>query len=153
MTAATLPVVQAGVAGREPVHDSITPAQISDLVERFYARVRKDARLGPIFEARMNGHWADHLDRMKAFWSSVLLRSSAYKGQPVPAHLRLTEVVSEDFRCWLVLFRRTAGECFEAEAARLVIAAAERIARSLWLALFGTLDNRPPDWIESTVQR
>ena len=149
MTAATLPVVQAGVAGREPVHESITPAQIFDLVERFYARVRGDTRLGPIFEARMNGHWADHLDRMKAFWSSVLLRSGAYKGQPVPAHLRLKEVLSDDFQHWLLLFRRTARECFEAEAAGLVIAAAERIARSLWLAMFGTVDNRPPDWIDS----
>lgn len=151
MTAAAPPVVQSSVAGREPVHESITPAQISDLVEQFYARVRRDARLGPIFEARMNGLWPEHLDRMKAFWSSVLLRSGAYKGQPVPVHMRLSEAVSEDFQRWLVLFRRTAGECFEAEAARLVIAAAERIARSLWLALFGTVENRPPDWIDSAA--
>ena len=50
------PVVSPGTA-RTPAHPSITPEQISQLVDRFYQRARADDRLGPIFESRLNGEW------------------------------------------------------------------------------------------------
>jgi truncated hemoglobin YjbI len=34
---------------------------------------------------------------MKQFWSSVLLKTRTYSGQPVPVHLKLGEVRREDF--------------------------------------------------------
>ena len=74
---------------RLPAHPSITPGQISDLVERFYGRVRNDERLGPIFEARVQGEWGPHLAKMKGFWRSVLLKTGEYKGRPVPVHVRI----------------------------------------------------------------
>lgn len=133
-------------AGRTPVHASITEEQISDLVDGFYARVWADDRLGPIFSARLESKRDEHLAKMKMFWSSVLLRTGAYKGRPVPAHVQLTEVCTDDFQIWLGLFRPVARDVFSPAAAPLVIEAAERIATSLWLAMFGTPFSNPPDW-------
>lgn len=132
-----------------PAHAAILPAHIDALVETFYARVRADARLGPLFEDRLAGRWLPHLAKMKAFWASVLLRSGAYKGQPVATHRSLTDVHSDDYRRWLDLFRATAAEVFPVEAVPVVIGAAERIAESLWLATFGGPATSPPDWMRS----
>ncbi|WP_349361175.1 group III truncated hemoglobin [Stappia sp.] len=99
------------------------------LVERFYDRIRRDAVLGPIFEARITD-WAAHLDRLVAFWSSVALMTGRYHGRPVPAHARLP-VDATHFERWLALFRETAREICTPAGAAHVIARAERIARSL----------------------
>jgi hemoglobin len=124
---------------RQPAHPSITPEQVSDLVDRFYTRIQSDVRLGPIFDARMAGAWDVHLIKMKEFWRSVLLRSGEYKGQPVPKHTHLTEVVTEDFQNWLQLFQLTVDEIFDADARPVVVGAAKRIASSLWLAMDGNV--------------
>ena len=131
---------------RLPAHLSITPGQISDLVERFYGRVRDDQRLGPIFEARVQGEWAPHLAKMKGFWRSVLLKTGEYKGRPVPVHVQIGGLENEDYIAWLGLFRETVAEVFEADARPVVIEAAERIAASLWLATSGELTAKPPEW-------
>ncbi len=140
------------VINRQPVHLSITSDQISVLVENFYDRIRSDERLGPIFNKRLEKRWDAHLTKMKTFWESVLLRTGTYHGKPVPAHLRLKEVVSDDYRIWLELFRQTATECFDPEAAPLVIGVAERIAQSLWLAMFSTPISTPPSWMYSGTE-
>lgn len=108
-------------------------AMLADLVHRFYGKVRGDAVLGPIFEARITD-WAPHLERMVAFWSSVALMTGRYHGAPVPAHASLP-VTWAHFDRWLTLFRETAQEVCPPEGARHVIAAAERIARSLNMAV------------------
>ena len=46
----------------------ITEAMIERLVRGFYAKVRTDALLAPIFEARIRD-WEPHLAQMCAFWS------------------------------------------------------------------------------------
>ena len=103
------------------------------LVERFYDKVRRDAVLGPIFKARISD-WAPHLDRMVAFWSSVALMTGGYHGKPVPAHARLP-VERAHFERWLALFRETARESCTPAGAEHVIERAERIARSLNIAV------------------
>lgn len=133
----------------EPLHPAFTPEAVADLVERFYAAVRADARLGPIFDARIGDRWPAHLDRMKTFWRAVLRREGGFKGQPVQAHRALTEVRSDDYDLWLRLFRAVAQERFPAEAARIVIATAERIAESLWLAAFGGPFTPPPAFLRA----
>ncbi|MFV0302096.1 MAG: group III truncated hemoglobin [Paracoccus sp. (in: a-proteobacteria)] len=107
--------------------------RLTDLVHRFYARVRADAVLGPIFAARISD-WGPHLDRMVAFWSSVALMTGRYHGAPVPAHVGLP-VAWDHFERWLALFRETAAETCTPEGAAHVIERAERIARSLHMAV------------------
>ncbi len=134
---------------RDPVHPSITEDLISELVERFYDEARKDERLGPLFEQRIEGRWPMHLARMKDFWSSVLLKSGKYKGKPVPVHMAISNIESDDFRLWLQLFRKTAEAVLGQEAAQPAIVAAERIAHSLWLAKFASPFDQVPDWMFS----
>ena len=107
--------------------------RLADLVHRFYAKVRADALLGPIFAARIR-EWGPHLERMVAFWSSVALMTGRYHGQPVPAHAGLP-VGWTHFERWLELFRETAHETCPPEGAEHVIARAERIAQSLHMSV------------------
>jgi Domain of unknown function DUF488 len=46
---------------------------IRHLVDSFYAKVRADPELGPIFERAIVGDWGPHLATMHDFWSSVML--------------------------------------------------------------------------------
>lgn len=111
-------------------------AVLTDLVHRFYARVRADALLAPVFEARISD-WGPHLERMVAFWSSVALMTGRYHGAPMPAHAVLP-VGWAHFERWLALFRETAAEVCPPEGAAHVIERAERIARSLHMAVEDT---------------
>lgn len=106
---------------------------LRELVFRFYAKVRSDAMLGPVFAERISD-WEPHLDRMVAFWSSVALMTGRYHGAPVPRHIGLP-VTEAHFERWLDLFRETAQEICTPEGAEHVIERAERIARSLRMAV------------------
>ncbi len=112
----------------------VTEVMIRRLVLAFYANVREDAVLGPIFDAYVQD-WDDHLDKMCAFWSSVTLLTGSYKGRPMEVHARLPEVSNELFARWLQLFRSAARKHCPAEAAQLFIDRAERIAESLKLGI------------------
>ncbi|MWD29108.1 preprotein translocase [Aquicoccus sp. SCR17] len=102
------------------------------LVHGFYAKVRVDPLLGPIFAERISD-WGPHLERMVAFWSSVVLMTGRYHGKPVPKHAGLP-VEWAHFERWLELFRETAHQVCTPEGASRVIESAERIARSLHMA-------------------
>src|SRR5690606_34302634 len=65
----------------------VDEAFISTLVDTFYGRVLAHPELGPVFDARLAGRWPQHMEKMKAFWSSVAFRSGAYGGKPVQAHM------------------------------------------------------------------
>lgn len=73
-------------------HAGIDRASIGRLVRQFYAKVRSDERLGPIFAREITGAWDPHLEKMTAFWCSVILKSGDYHGRPVPAHLKLQDL-------------------------------------------------------------
>jgi len=137
---------------RQPAHPSIDDAQISALVDTFYGRIREDGRLGPVFGGRLDGRWDPHLDKMKAFWRSVLMKTGEYKGQPVATHAGLKDVVSDDYRIWLELFRETAFEVFQDEAAaNIVIRQAEKIAQSLWMATIASPFDKVPDFMRTAA--
>lgn len=88
----------------------ITEDQIRDLVLTFYERVREDEALGPIFESRPAGRWDPHLSRMCDFWSSVLLATGRFRGNPVGAHRAVPGIAPEHFDRWIELFQATAVE-------------------------------------------
>lgn len=137
-------LVRAGVT--VPVTD-ISRDQISNLVDTFYDRIWADQRLGPIFKRRLDHDKPAHLARMKKFWASVLLHSGEYHGRPVPKHKALHEVNQYDYALWLRLFNQSAQDVLPVTLAEDVIAKAERIAQSLWLASFGDVGHRPPEWL------
>lgn len=113
---------------------------IDTLVRRFYSRVRSDERLGPIFASEIGENWEPHLEKLTDFWCSVVLKDGAYSGRPVPAHVKLKQVREEDFDIWLGHFRATAAELCPPDVAQVFVDRAERIARSLKLAMFFRLE-------------
>ena len=118
----------------------IDEAGLERLVHAFYARVREDTQLGPIFN-RAIADWPEHLAKLHAFWSSVMLTSGRYKGQPVPAHVKHRDHITPAlFDRWLALWGKTARELMTSEAAAELEAKAARIAESLQLAMFFRLD-------------
>lgn len=107
---------------------------IRDLVHRFYAKVRQDELLGPIFNRAITD-WDAHLDKLCGFWSSVTLMTGRYKGTPMQAHAALPGITGEHFDHWLALFRDTATAVCPPEAAALFIDRSRRIAQSLELGI------------------
>ena len=114
----------------------ITEQQLEQLVDRFYAKVREDEVLGPVFNAAVQD-WPEHLEKLTAFWSSVMLTTGRYKGNPMFAHLKHKSVIEPAmFDRWLGLWRETASEVLDETGAAAVAATAGRIAESLQLGMF-----------------
>ena len=111
----------------------IDDAMIESLVHRFYARIRDDALLGPIFAARIDD-WDAHLEKMCVFWSSVTLLTGEYHGQPMVKHVFLP-VDSRHFDRWLALFEETTREVCPPPAADYFMDRARRIASSFELGI------------------
>jgi len=109
----------------------ITEAMIGELVTRFYDSAREDALLAPIFANIQD--WDDHLAKLKDFWSSVILTSGRYHGQPMRAHVPFA-LIGDHFDRWLDLFEKTAREVCPPAAATLFIDRARRIADSFEMA-------------------
>ena len=114
----------------------ITQSALERVVSRFYARVREDACLAPVFNDAV-ADWPDHLEKLANFWSSVMLGSGLYKGNPVVAHLKQkARITPELFERWLTLWNQTTTDVMAPAAAAALQAKAARIAESMQLALF-----------------
>lgn len=104
---------------------------ISSFVERFYARIREDELLGPIFAERIED-WDAHLGRMKSFWRSVLHNSGEFSGNPMIKHIVIPGLDASHFAHWLELFYATLREEEpDPQATSLVASRARMIADSL----------------------
>ncbi|PZR50253.1 MAG: preprotein translocase subunit TatC [Stutzerimonas stutzeri] len=113
----------------------IDEAALRPLIEHFYERVRADPLLGPVFGAAVHD-WDDHHARLADFWSSVMLTTGRYKGNPVALHLIHADSMTADrFARWLALWRQTTDELLDPAAAAAMQAKAARIAESLQLAV------------------
>jgi hemoglobin len=131
--AGAVPARRSAITSQIRAETGIDEAMIELLVRSFYARVRDDAILGPIFAARIE-EWEPHLQKMFAFWSSVTLMSGRYHGQPMARHLPLP-IDARHFDRWLALFAETARDvCPQASAERFILLS-RRIAGSLELGL------------------
>lgn len=89
---------------------------IKKLVDAFYNKVKKDELLGPVFEERIRGRWPQHLEKLYAFWQTVLLGEHTYFGSPFLPHAGL-EVSGNHFQKWMELFKETVDENFKGENA------------------------------------
>jgi hemoglobin len=116
--------------------DHVSEDSIRRLVDAFYSKVRRDPELAPVFLRAIPGDWGPHLNKMYAFWSSVMLTTGRYKGNPVVKHMALPGVQPALFARWLALFNETATELFDDAVSAEFQAKAARIAESLQLALF-----------------
>jgi len=103
---------------------------IATLVDRFYDKVRADEQLGPVFNQAIHD-WTAHKVILRDFWSSLILRTRRFHGNPMGKHRALPPFPQALFHRWLALWRETTREVFEPSVAELFIGTAERIAQSL----------------------
>jgi hemoglobin len=108
--------------------DIVNEEDVTTLVHTFYARVRADELLGPIFEPIIKDNWAPHLLRMVDFWSTILLYTRKYKDDPMPKHMKLP-VEQRHFDRWLQLFNETLDALFAGEVTENAKLRAASIAR------------------------
>ena len=111
-----------------------TEVGIATMVDRFYDKVRADEQLGPIFNGAI-ADWTAHKRILRDFWSSIVLRSGRYRGNPMGVHRELPRFPQALFRRWLALWRETAREVFDASTAELFIGTAERVAQGLSIGM------------------
>lgn len=123
----------------------ITEQEISDLVDNFYAKVRQDPEIGPIFNETVED-WDYHLRLLKDFWSTVFLGTGRYKGSPPMAHFPLP-IEGRHFERWLDLFEETAKEVVRPGIAEMVAARARQIGANMQRVL----SIRPMDGVPSPM--
>jgi hemoglobin len=116
--------------------DHVSEDGIRQLVDAFYTKVRADSELGPIFERKIKDNWPHHLEKMYAFWSSVMLTTGRYKGNPMMKHMAIPGLKPELFGRWLGLFNETCRELCDEAIRAAFMEKAERIAESLKIAVF-----------------
>lgn len=91
--------------------DILTETDVKKLVDTFYDKVNADPLLAPVFNGFAQVDWPSHLPRMYDFWSSILLHTARYRGQPFLKHLPLP-ITGAHFQRWLGLFFSTVDELF-----------------------------------------
>jgi len=114
-----------------PALDLCSEEEVTRLVHDFYARVREEPRLGPVFTARIHD-WEAHLAQLVDFWSAMLRGTRRFKGAPMPKHMAMDELDRDLFDRWLALFRQTTAECGNPPMQRVADDVAERIADTFW---------------------
>ena len=115
-------------------HDIETIEDIRLLVDTFYDKVRNDAFLAPVFNAKIEDRWPEHLEKMYTFWQTVLLGEHTYFGSPFPPHAKLP-VDHTHFEQWLQLFTQTIGELFYGEKAAEALWRAHKMAQMFQLKI------------------
>lgn len=123
----------------------VTELEIAELVDSFYGKIRNDLVLGPIFASAIGEDWGPHLEKMKAFWSSAMLASGTYKGNPMIVHMSLPRLTREHFDRWLELWRQTTVQICGEYAASLFVMKAEMIAERLLYGISAYHDSLPDD--------
>ena len=119
-------------------------SDVARLVKRFYAKVRQDPELGPIFN-QIVSDWEQHLDRLTDFWESQLFLKRNYVGNPLAVHQqvdrRLQQGISpRHFGLWLNLWFETLDELFEGEVAAIAKTRAQKMSTMFYLKIF---ESRP----------
>jgi hemoglobin len=90
-----------------PARDLDSPAEIAEMVRRFYQDVAQDDLLGPMFNDVAKVDWVEHLPKLTAFWCRALLGIEGYAGNPFRAHSLINDqapFTDAHFERWLDLF-------------------------------------------------
>lgn len=124
-----LPLTEAPDAHSPQRVMDLSEADIAAIVDHFYDACRRDALLGPIFEARIHD-WPGHLATIRDFWSSALLRTRRYTGRPIEAHEALS-LRPEHYARWFSLWNESVRRFATPTDARVIIEAAAAMARAM----------------------
>ena len=119
------------MASTSPGPDLCTEEAVTRLVHEFYAQVRLDPALGPIFESAVHD-WPGHLAQLVDFWSAMLRGTRRFRGAPLQKHQALPGLDAALFQQWLLLFRKTTAALGNPPMQREADAMARQIADNIW---------------------
>ncbi|MFX3626893.1 group III truncated hemoglobin [Campylobacter sp. LH-2024] len=125
--------------------NTITQENIKMLMEIFYEKIRRDEKLGPIFNNAIgtsNQHWEEHKIKIGNFWSGILLGQGSYNGQPLKKHLDLPHFPEEFFEIWLKLFEESLNKIYNEEIKSIILQRAQMIASHFKNILYRNKESR-----------
>ena len=120
--------------------------EITELVHSFYAKVRTDEKLGPIFNKHIaEEEWPDHLSKLTDFWEMKLLGGTQFRGSPSQKHIDVDRasghtISQEHFTRWLQLWLETIDEHYTGSIAERAKAQARKMATGQFISIW---QNRP----------
>jgi len=106
---------------------------IFNLLRHFYADVRQDPLIGPIFNAQIKD-WNHHLDIIASFWETLIGGPQTYAGPMPMRHLSL-KLREEHFERWLFLWQANCRAQLPVDVAPEMIGLAGQIAHRLRMIL------------------
>lgn len=127
----------------DTLQDLTSRTDIIRLVDAFYDRIRRDEKLGPIFNDIAQVNWETHLPKMYDFWDTVLFGAGTFRGNPLAAHAKLVstaDMSKASFDHWLALFTATVHDLFQGANAAVILRSAEDMANVIYSKI-----NQVPD--------
>lgn len=124
----------------EAKNDIKNRKDISLLVRTFYAKIRKDEMLGPIFNGIIRD-WESHFSLLTDFWETQLFLNRKYSGNPVLVHQEVDDKMNhsltpEHFGYWINLWFSTIDELFEGENAWIAKNRAQKMSTMLYMQIY-----------------
>ena len=116
--------------------------EVSILVNAFYAKIRNDESLGPIFNNRIpQGKWPEHLDKLTDFWETNLFGIAKFNGNPTRKHIEVDKSLDNSidqhhFAQWLNLWLETIDELYKGDLADKAKNAARKMATGQYIAIW-----------------
>ncbi|MBV9272665.1 MAG: group III truncated hemoglobin [Verrucomicrobia bacterium] len=106
---------------------------IFNLIKHFYADVRQDPLIGPVFNAQIKD-WKAHLDIIASFWETLMGGPRTY-ARPMPLKHVPLQLQEAHFERWLFLWQANCRAQLPPCVAREMIDLAHHIAGKLRLIL------------------
>lgn len=118
------------------------------LVRSFYAKVRSDKLLAPIFNTIIaEDQWEEHLEKLTDFWETNLFGVIKFKGNPGKAHQEVDKyfnhsISPEHFGRWINLWITTINENFQGEKAEKAMESARKMGTYQYMAIWKGRKNK-----------
>src|SRR5262245_12168501 len=104
----------------DPLYQRIGGSEgLSRLLRHFYADVRQDPLIGPIFNAQIKD-WKHHLEVIASFWETIIGGPSTY-ARPMPMKHLTLRLREEDFERWLFLWQANCRARLSSDVAKEMI--------------------------------
>lgn len=121
---------------------------INLLVKKFYAKVRMDDLLGPVFNTIIpDEKWPAHLEKLTDFWEGALLGVPGFRGNPIRAHQNADATMGNSieqihFSRWLHLWFETIDSLYTGQIAQRAKDAARVMSTGQYLAIWDARNNK-----------
>lgn len=115
-------------------------ADVSFLVNQFYAKIRADEEIGFYFNEIISD-WDAHLEKLTDFWETNVFGVRKYKGNPHAVHNEVDahfgeKITPNEFGIWLNHWFQTIDEHFEGENAETLKRRARKMSTFLYMSMF-----------------